>query len=33
MTNLTDKDIAYLQERLESNARIYLNVIAKVINL
>ena len=28
MTNLTDKDIAYLQERLESNARNYLNVIA-----
>ena len=28
MTNLTDKDIAYLQERLEFNARNYLNVIA-----
>lgn len=28
MTNLTDKDIVYLQERLESNARNYLNLIA-----
>lgn len=27
MTKLTDKDIAYLQERLESNARNYLDVI------